>query len=102
MEDLFANYTFGKVALKKIKPADPNFRLYCAGWLGDIATTDTMEVIGAVFREAKRGPRKGELCIVVPRTKRVAYVTVAEMDAYDRAAAQEATEQNGGNDERNV
>lgn len=31
MDDLFANYTFGKVALKKIKPTDPNFRLYCAG-----------------------------------------------------------------------
>jgi hypothetical protein len=96
MEDLFADTTFGKVALAKIKPTDPNFRLYFAGWLGDIATADTMKVTGAVFREAKRGPRKGELCIVVPGTKRVAYVTVAEMGAHDRAAAQVAADQQAG------
>lgn len=82
-EDVFAQESYGKVALQKIKPTDPNFRLYRAGWLGDIKTTDTMEVTGAVFRAALRGPRKGKLCIEVPGTQRTAYVTVAEMRAVE-------------------
>jgi len=80
-EDIFAKHAYGVVALSKIKPTHPDFRLYSVGWLGDFETTDTMEVKGAVFREAKSGPRKGQKCIMVPGTKRTAYVTVAEMDA---------------------
>jgi len=79
--DYFAKQPYGVVALEKIKPNDPNFRLYSAGWLGDFHTTDTMEVTGAVFRAAKSGPRKRQLCIEVPGTRRTAYVTVAEMNA---------------------
>lgn len=82
MKDFFADQPCGKAALAKIKPTDPNFRLYSAGWLGDFETTDTMEVTGAVFRAAKSGPRKGQLCIEVPGTRRTAYVTVAEMNAF--------------------
>lgn len=78
--------TYGKVALQKLAPVAPGFFIYCAGWLGDFNTTDTMEVTGAVFREAKSGPRKGKCCILVPGSKRTAYVTVAEMAAFDAAS----------------
>ena len=84
MEDLFKNTTFGQLALAKIKPASRNFRLYSAGWLGDGNQRDVMEVTGAKFREAKRGPRKGELCIQVPGTVRTAYVTSEEMQALEQ------------------
>lgn len=32
-KDPFADTEFGKVALAKLEPCKPNFRLYCAGWL---------------------------------------------------------------------
>ncbi len=86
MDDVFAKETYGKIALQKIAPTDPNFRLYLAGWLetgGPPETWDTMEVVGAVFREITRGPRKGKLGAVVSGTMRKAYVTVAEMKAFD-------------------
>lgn len=83
MEDLFADTTFGKLALRKLAPIAPNFRLYSAGWMGDGNQRDVMDVTGAEFREAKRGLRKGEPCIAVPGTTRTAYVTAAEMAAVD-------------------
>jgi hypothetical protein len=89
MQDIFDSMPWSTVALAKIKPTDPNFRLYSAGWVGDYATTDTMEVTGAVFREAKSGPRKGQLCILVPGTKRTAYITEAEMKAAEARAISE-------------
>lgn len=94
-QDVFGSMPYAKVALAKIKPTHPNFRLYSAGWVGDFATTDTMEVTGAVFREAKSGPRKGQFCIMVPGTKRTAYVTESEMKAVDKSSAQEPGEQQG-------
>jgi hypothetical protein len=86
MEDILAKQTYGAVALQKMAPIPPNFRLYEAGWLETGAhpsTWDVMEVKGAVFREATKGPRKGKLCIQVPNTKITAYVTRAEMKAYE-------------------
>lgn len=83
MEDLFKDTTFGQLALAKIKPTSPNFRLYSAGWLGNGNQRDVMDVTGADFREAKRGPRKGELCIPVPGTARTAYITAGEIQALD-------------------
>jgi hypothetical protein len=80
MKDIFAETTFGKLALAKIKPTEPNFRLYSAGWLGKHPNYDVMEVKGAVFRAAARGPRKGKLCIPIPGTERVAYVTKEEIE----------------------
>ncbi|ODP35163.1 hypothetical protein A9762_12275 [Pandoraea sp. ISTKB] len=85
MDDIFANQTFGKIALKKLEPLPANFMLYVAGWLGDGTRRDVMEVSGAVFREAKSGPRKGKLCVMVPGTKRTTYVTADEMDAVEKA-----------------
>lgn len=81
---VFEQQLYGQIALEKIKPSSPNFRLYSAGWLetgGPPETWEVMEVTGAEFREAKSGPNKGKLCILVPNTKRSAHVHVSEMRA---------------------
>lgn len=83
--DIFADLTYGKIALKKIAPTDANFRLYKAGWLGDYRQREIMEVTGAVFREALRGPNKGQLSIMVPNSQRSVHVTAREMDEFDAA-----------------
>ena len=80
-EDIFADQSYGKAALKKIVPADSNFRLYKAGWLGKVNVREVMEVTGAVFRYATRGPNMGKLSIIVPGTTRTVHVTSAEMIA---------------------
>lgn len=85
-EDIFADQSYGKVALQKIAPTDPKFRLYKAGWLGAGNVREVMRVTGAVFREAMRGPNKGKLSIMVPGTQRSVMVTHAEMTAVDDAA----------------
>lgn len=79
MEDIFESQSYYKVAMAKIKPDNPDFRIFCCGWVGDYHTTDTMQVTGAVFREAKSGPRKGKKVVEVTGTRRSAFVTVAEM-----------------------
>lgn len=78
-EGIFGEYPFGKAALRKMGDTPANFLLFFAGWMGDLKTTDTMKVTGAVFREAKKGKDKGKLCIKVPGTERTVYVTKAEM-----------------------
>jgi hypothetical protein len=80
-QKLFEDTDYGKVAIEKIKPTDPNFRLYYAGWLGKNGEADVMEIRGAVFRQAKSGPNKGRLCMIVRGSEKTVYVTVAEMDA---------------------
>lgn len=80
--DVFAEQSYGKVALQKMNPVPENFRLYAAGWLGEKPEEFTvMEVTGAEFRTAKSGPNKGKLSIMVPGTKRTVYVTKDEMKA---------------------
>ncbi|WP_186050448.1 hypothetical protein [Burkholderia gladioli] len=86
--DLFADTNFGRIALAKIKPASPNFRLYEAGWLetgGPPDTWEIFEVIGAEFREAKRGPNKGKLSIMVPNTRRIVHLHRDELRDDSRA-----------------
>lgn len=81
-KDIFADQPYGKIALRKINPSSPNFRLYCAGWIetgGPPETWEVMEVSGAEFREAKRGPNKGKLTIMVPNTKRTVHVHISEI-----------------------
>lgn len=71
-----------RAARKKLGPVDPNFRVFCAGWLGDNPELwEIMEVTGAVFRAAQTGPRRGQMVIEVPRTRRTVYVTAAELKA---------------------
>jgi hypothetical protein len=81
-KDIFAEQSYGKAALKKLAPIPENFRLYKAGWLGTKPEEwSVMEVTGAVFEIAKRGPNKGKRCILVKGTKRTAFVTREEMRA---------------------
>lgn len=82
-EALFEQYSYGKVALQKMGTLPENFYLFSAGWLGDYKTTDTMEIKGAEFREALRGKNKGKLCMIVKGTERTAYVTTAEVKAFE-------------------
>lgn len=81
-EDIFAAQPYGKIAIKKLAPVPENFRLYQAEWLGDKPSEwNVMKVVGAEFREAKSGPNKGKLCIMVKGTQRTAFVTESEMRA---------------------
>lgn len=70
-------------AKAKIKNLPENFLIYKFEWLGDVEDREScvMEVIGAVFREAKSGPRKGELAIMVKGTEKIVYLTPDEIDA---------------------
>lgn len=85
--DLFSDSPQTAVALRKLKNTSENFRVYCCGWLGKGTQRDVMEVIGAEFRVAKRGPHKGELHIMVTGTVRTAYVTAAEINRQQKKAS---------------
>lgn len=86
-EDIFAEQSFGKAALKKLDPVAENFRLYEAEWLGDKPSEwDVMKVTGAEFRTAMSGKNKGKLSIRIKGTERTAYVTKAEMQKYKAAS----------------
>jgi len=81
--DVFAQHTFGKIALQKLSPVPDDFRLFCAGWVGDHKKNDTMEITGAVFRVAKSGKNKGKLSIMLPDTKKTVYVTSKEIREFE-------------------
>lgn len=83
--DIFAEYPYGKLALQKIGSTDPNFRLFCAGWLGKGDKREVMRVTGAVFREPTSGPNKGKLSIKVRGTEQSVLVTSGEMDEFEAA-----------------
>lgn len=85
--DIFSEYSYGKIALQKIASPEPNFRLFLAGWMGGANERNVMKVTGAVFREPTRGPNKGQLSIMVPKTQKTAYVTSEEMTAFEAAEA---------------
>lgn len=80
-EKVFEQQAFGKAALRKIGEVAENFRLYDAGWMGN-GNRDTMRVTGAEFRNAKSGPNKGRMTVMVPNTKRTVYVTKSEMQPF--------------------
>mgnify|MGYP007103403909 CR=1 FL=1 len=64
--DVFAQQSYGKIALQKMAPVPDNFRLYSAGWLGDKPEDwSVMKVSGAQFRTAKSGPNKGKLSMII-------------------------------------
>ena len=74
---IFEQEDYGKLALEKIRPQSPNFRLYCVGWIengGPPETWEILEVTGAEFREAKTGRNKGKLTVLVKGTKRIAHI----------------------------
>lgn len=83
-KDPFANTTFGRLALKKLAPVSPDFRLYSAGWLGAKPEDwKVMSVTGAEFRVAKSGPNKGLRVIRVPGTSQTVHVTAKAMRAWE-------------------
>lgn len=80
---LFEKYAYGIAAMKKMGEVPENFRLYQCGWVGGGQPDQWhgMQCEGAEFRAAKSGPNKGVLSIMIPGTKRSAYVSRAEIDA---------------------
>lgn len=83
-KDIFAEQSYGKIALQKLGPVPENFRLFEAGWLGKRPEEfHVMKVAGAEFRMAKSGPNKGKLSILVKGTQRSAFVTKEEMQAFN-------------------
>lgn len=82
-EEMMKDYPPSLAAAKKLSGGVPeNFSFYEFEWLGDRPKEWTvMKVVGAVFREAKRGPRKGQKVIIVEGTERTTYVTVEEIEA---------------------
>jgi len=83
-EGIFEGTAIGKAALQKYGQVPENFRIFEAGWLGERPEEFTvMEVKGALFREAKSGPNKGKLTIMLPRTTRRVYVTKDELKKFD-------------------
>jgi len=85
--DVFKDTKYGQAALRKLAPVAENFRLYCCGYIEKNAPFEIMKCTGAVFREAKSGPSKGELVVVVKGTERSAYVAQAEILAEKWEAA---------------
>ncbi len=81
-EDIFADTTYGKLALQKMKITHPDFRIYSAGWMGRNNDSDVMEITGAVFRKSKVGNSE-KLCIIVPFSQVTVYVTSKEISDYD-------------------
>lgn len=88
-KDIFADCAYGQVALTKLAPVPETFRLYSAGWLGEKPKDwETMKVTGADFRVAKSGPNKGKLSVMVKGSTRSAFVSRAEMQAFEASAKQ--------------
>jgi hypothetical protein len=82
MQDTMLNYPPSLAAIKKLRSVEEGFVFYAFEWLGDRPEEwSIMKCTGAVFREAKSGPRKGKKCIKVPGTERTVFITESEMDA---------------------
>ena len=80
--ELFAETSYGKLALSKFDNVPENFFIYSCGWLGDISSKGcVMEVTGCEFRVAKSGPHKGKYSIAVKGTERKVYLTSDEVDS---------------------
>ena len=77
-------------AKAKMKGLPENFMIYKFNWLGDLGDRENcvMEVTGAVFREAKSGPRKGKRCMIVKGTDRTVFLTPTDIEAIDEARKQ--------------
>ena len=85
--DLFAETTYGKIALRKIKEQaviSNDFRLYMAEWLNDKkGAYGCMRLFGAEFERPTRGKNKGKLTKIIQHSKQVVYVTAKEMKDFE-------------------
>lgn len=85
-KDIFAEFSYGQAALKKLAPVSATFRLFSAGWLGENPKDrEMMKVTGAEFRMAQAGPSKGTLSVMVKGSKRNAFVSREEIRQFDAA-----------------
>jgi hypothetical protein len=79
----FDEQDYGRAARSRLKDVHENFRWYISEVVGEDEAT-AIKLTGAVFREAKRGPNKGKLSIIVKDTQRVAVVSRADVEAYKK------------------
>lgn len=77
--DTFLEYKSGRIALSKIKDSvSDGFRFY---EVESIQGTDAIKYTGCEFRLAKSGKNKGKLCVMVDGTKKIVFVTRAELES---------------------
>lgn len=85
--DIFAEFGFGKLALKKMGPVHDNFRLYISAWNKDFSR---MSVTGAEFKPVTRGENKGKLSNRrVPGTVRKVILESKEILEYEQTLLSE-------------
>ncbi len=77
--DTWLETPYGRAAMRNFGPVSPDFRMYEVEWLEWSAG---VKVKGAIFRKAKFGKNKGRMCVMVPGTERVTYVTRDEIEKY--------------------
>ena len=83
IDQYFLTYPPSLAAAHKLGEIPDGFMFYEWEWIGDNPKQWTiMKVTGAVFREAKSGPRKGERVIKVSRTQQSIYVTSDEINKF--------------------
>lgn len=86
-QDVFAQFSSGKIALTKFAPVSADFRLFESEWLGDKPENwGVMKITGADFHVAKTGKDAGKRTILVKGTKRSVFVTRKEIQAAQAAA----------------
>jgi hypothetical protein len=79
MDFAFDELPAGKAARAKLKDVNPDFRWYIAEWIGERKSdAAALKFTGAQFRVATKGPRKGQLCLMVKGTQRTAVVKPGE------------------------
>ena len=80
-DEMMREYPPSLAGAAKMKEGVPSgFAFFAFEWLGDRPDDwDVMKLTGAVLREAKSGPRKGERVIPVKGTERTVFVTSEEI-----------------------
>ena len=77
---LFEETPVGVAALLRFGNVSENFRIYEVERLGQPPEySDVFKVTGAEFRVAEAGPYKGLLSVLVPRTRKIAYIDMADI-----------------------
>ena len=85
LEDLQSS-EMAALAKTKFANTPENFLIYAFEWLGDTQTDNCiMKITGAVFREAKSGPRKGQRVIKVDDTDQMVFFTPKEIEVFMEA-----------------
>lgn len=78
---IFEDTSYGRIAMKQFGEVPEGFRIYQVSLQGEHPNYHGIQVVGAEFRQAKSGMRKGQLCMHVKGTDRSTYVSNAAMKA---------------------